>query len=70
MNLMKQAIAKNQMKQVIGKSQHANGVALNKADDRAGGDTKEVAPVVTSSGEENEVATMIKAAQAKPIRFA
>lgn len=49
---------------------YANGVALGKADDRAGGDTKEVAPVVTSSGEENEVATMIKAAQAKPIRFA
>lgn len=49
---------------------YANGVALSKADDRAGGETKEVAPVVTSSGEENEVATMIKAAQAKPIRFA
>lgn len=49
---------------------YANGVALSKADDRAGGDAKEVAPVVTSSGEENEVATLIKAAQANPIRLA
>ncbi len=49
---------------------YANGVALSKADDRAGGDAKEVAPVITSNGEENEVATLIKAAQAKPIRLA
>jgi hypothetical protein len=49
---------------------YANGVALSKADDRAGGDAKEVAPVVTSNGEENEVATLIKAAQANPIRLA
>jgi phage head maturation protease len=49
---------------------YANGVALTKSDDRAGGDAKEVAPVITSSGEENEVATLIKAAQAKPIRLA
>ena len=49
---------------------YANGVALSKADDRAGGDAKEVAPVITSSGEENEVATLIKAAQANPIRLA
>lgn len=49
---------------------YANGVALSKADDRAGDDAKEVAPVVTSNGEENEVATLIKAAQANPIRIA
>lgn len=49
---------------------YVNGVALSKADDRAGGDAKEVAPVITSSGEENEVATLIKAAQANPIRLA
>ena len=49
---------------------YANGVALSKADDRAGGEAKEVAPVITSNGEENEVATLIKAAQAKPIRLA
>lgn len=49
---------------------YANGVALGKADDRAGGEAKEVAPVVTSNGEENEVATLIKAAQANPIRLA
>jgi phage head maturation protease len=49
---------------------YANGVALSKADDRAGGDAKEVAPVITSSGEENEVATLIKAAQTSPIRIA
>lgn len=50
---------------------YANGVALSKADDRAGGEAaKEVAPVVTSNGEENEVATLIKAAQANPIRIA
>lgn len=49
---------------------YANGVALSKADDRAGGDAKEVAPVTTSSGEENEVATLIKAAQTSPIRIA
>lgn len=49
---------------------YANGVALSKVDDRAGGEAKEVAPVVTSSGEENEVATLIKAAQANPIRLA
>lgn len=48
---------------------YANGVALSKADDRAGGDAKEVAPVTTSDGEENEVATLVKAAQAKPIRM-
>lgn len=47
---------------------YANGVALSKADDRAGGDAKEVAPVTTSDGEENEVATLVKAAQAKPFR--
>lgn len=49
---------------------YANGVALSKADDRSGGEAKEVAPVVTSNGEENEVATLIKAAQANPIRLA
>ncbi len=49
---------------------YANGVALSKADDRAGGDAKEVAPVTTSNGEENEVATLIKAAQTSPIRIA
>jgi phage head maturation protease len=49
---------------------YANGVALSKADDRAGGDAREVAPVITSSGEENEVATLIKAAQTSPIRIA
>lgn len=49
---------------------YANGVALSKADDRAGGDTREVAPVTTSNGEENEVATLIKAAQTSPIRIA
>lgn len=49
---------------------YANGVALSKADDRAGGEAKEVAPVITSNGEENEVATLIKAAQANPIRLA
>lgn len=49
---------------------YANGVALSKADDSSGGEAKEVAPVITSSGEENEVATLIKAAQANPIRLA
>lgn len=49
---------------------YANGVALSKVDDRSGGESKEVAPVVTSNGEENEVATLIKAAQANPIRLA
>lgn len=49
---------------------YANGVALSKADDRAGVDAKEVAPVTTSNGEENEVATLIKAAQTSPIRIA
>jgi phage head maturation protease len=49
---------------------YANGVALSKADDRAGGDANEIAPVITSSGEENEVATLIKAAQTSPIRIA
>lgn len=49
---------------------YANGVALSKTDDRAGGDAKEVAPVTTSNGEENEVATLIKAAQTSPIRIA
>lgn len=49
---------------------YANGVALSKVDDRAGDEAKEVAPVVTINGEENEVATLIKAAQANPIRIA
>ncbi|MDP3124599.1 MAG: HK97 family phage prohead protease [Thiobacillus sp.] len=49
---------------------YANGVALSKADDRAGVEAKEVAPVTASNGEENEVATLIKAAQANPIRIA
>lgn len=46
-----------------------NTVAISKAADRTGTDDKEPAPVTKADGAVDDVATLIKSAQSRPIRF-
>jgi phage head maturation protease len=48
---------------------NGQGVAISKAADRDDEPEKETAPVVKADGTPDEVATLIKAAQAKPVRI-
>lgn len=48
---------------------YVNGVAIDKVDDREGANANEIEPVKTHTGELNEVATLVKAAQTRPFRI-